>query len=349
MTSGLGCGSVGWLDALDDDDLTGALGQLRDWNLVDVIQNHSENYRTATEYERRNLQYSLTRQGEAALAGVAHAMAVLASTGALQTAVLDAIADRLGDLLHELGSGSDRRIFTTLTELEGHLDALRANTKQFNGELQRLLRADGADLADFPRGESLDRGVPPGIPDQSRSPHARNRRPGSSRSRSTVSACCTSGPWPARSCRSCPVRIRARLGWSTAAPAGLGSVPGSCLPTAYRPGSTSFIWSPAGRSSLCCRCSTGSTSPGAGRAARPRTSGSWPAGSLSCISRTTCTGCGRPCSGSAPHGTPISAIPIRSSSARRPPGPARRRSRCRRCCARLAGPSGSAGPAGCAT
>lgn len=141
--------SVGWLDALDDDDLAAALDQLRAWNLVDVIQNHSQEYRTASEYERRNLQYSLTRPGEAALAGVQHAMAVLAATGALQTAVLDAICDRLGDLVHELETGSDRRIFTALTELEGHLEALRANTKQFNGELQRLLRADGADLATF--------------------------------------------------------------------------------------------------------------------------------------------------------------------------------------------------------
>jgi uncharacterized protein (TIGR02677 family) len=141
--------SVGWLDALEDDDLTAALDQLKSWNLVDVIQNHSENYRTAREYERRNLQYSLTRQGEAAFAGVVHAMGVLASTGALQTAVLDAISDRLGDLVHELGADSDRRIFTTLTELEGHLEALRGNTKQFNGELQRLLRTDGADLATF--------------------------------------------------------------------------------------------------------------------------------------------------------------------------------------------------------
>lgn len=141
--------SVGWLDALDDEDLTAALGQLRDWKLVDVIQNHAENYRTASEYERRNLQYSLTRHGEAALAAVTHAMTMLASAGALQTAVLDAIADRLSDLLHELDHGSDRRIFTTLTELEGHLEALRVNTRQFNGELQRLLRADGADFATF--------------------------------------------------------------------------------------------------------------------------------------------------------------------------------------------------------
>src|SRR5260370_27172323 len=141
--------SVGWPGALDDDDLVSALGQLRLWNLVDVIQNHSEDYRSASEYERRNLQYSLTRQGEAAFAGVQHAMAVLAATGALQTAVLDAIGDRLGDLVHELETGSDRRIFTTLTELEGHLEALRANTKQVNGELQRLRRADRADLATF--------------------------------------------------------------------------------------------------------------------------------------------------------------------------------------------------------
>ncbi|MEV5836783.1 TIGR02677 family protein [Nocardia sp. NPDC052112] len=141
--------TVGWLEAIDDEDLTSALDQLRAWNLVDVIQNHSENYRTATEYERRNLQYSLTRQGEAAFAGVVHAMSVLASSGALQTAVLDAISDRLADLLHELESGADRRVFIVLSELESHLEALRANTKQFNGELQRLLRAEGVDLGVF--------------------------------------------------------------------------------------------------------------------------------------------------------------------------------------------------------
>lgn len=141
--------SAGWLENIDDDDLISALRQLHDWKLVDVIQNHSDNYRSASEYERRNLQYSLTRRGEAAFAGVTHAVAMLASTGALQTAVLDAISDRLGDLVRELGSGTDRRIFSTLSELESHLEALRANTKQFNGELQRLLRADGTDLATF--------------------------------------------------------------------------------------------------------------------------------------------------------------------------------------------------------
>jgi uncharacterized protein (TIGR02677 family) len=135
----------------EDDDLRAALEQLRDWGLLDAVQNHTENYRTASEYERRNVQYFLTKRGEAAYAGVTHAMTVLASTGALQTAVLDAIADRLTGLAELLGdaSASDRRVFTTLTELETHLEALRTNTAQFNSELQRLLRAEGADLATF--------------------------------------------------------------------------------------------------------------------------------------------------------------------------------------------------------
>ncbi|PVZ11040.1 uncharacterized protein (TIGR02677 family) [Actinomycetospora cinnamomea] len=141
----------GWLDPLSDDDLTAALGRLVSWQLLDVVQDNTGNYRTAADYERRNLQYSLTRRGEAAFAGVQHALATLASTGALQTAVLDAIADRLAELTTLLAdpASSDRRVFTALSELEGHLDALRNNTKQFNGELQRLLRAESTDTATF--------------------------------------------------------------------------------------------------------------------------------------------------------------------------------------------------------
>ncbi|HEY2195976.1 MAG TPA: TIGR02677 family protein [Actinomycetospora sp.] len=142
---------VGWLEELDDDELTAVLKALVGWQLLDVVQDNTGNYRTAAEYERRNLQYSLTRRGEAAFAGVQHALAALGSSGALQTAVLDAIADRLSELATLLADerSSDRRVFTSLVELEGHLDALRSNTKAFNGELQRLLRVDGADGATF--------------------------------------------------------------------------------------------------------------------------------------------------------------------------------------------------------
>ncbi|WP_206306970.1 TIGR02677 family protein [Streptomyces sp. F001] len=143
--------TVGWLAAVEDQELHEALTQLVRWGLLDVIQNHAENYRTAEEYERRNLQYSLTRRGEAALAGVRHALDVLAATGALQSAVLEAITDRLDELCLLAGepASADRRIFSALRELEGHLEALVENTKAFNGELQRLLRAEGADLDVF--------------------------------------------------------------------------------------------------------------------------------------------------------------------------------------------------------
>jgi uncharacterized protein (TIGR02677 family) len=143
--------TLGWYDPVPDEVLSRALIQLETWGLLDVAQNHAEHYATAEDYERKHLQYSLTKRGEAAFAGVQHALATLASSGALQTAVLDAIADRI-DELHRLLSDAqapNRRIFTTLQELEGHLDALRNNTKQFNGELQRLLRAEGADLTTF--------------------------------------------------------------------------------------------------------------------------------------------------------------------------------------------------------
>lgn len=98
--------TVGWLDAIHDDDLQEALRKLREWQLLDVVQNHAENYRTADEYERRNLQYSLTRRGEAAFAGVEHALSVLASTGALRTAVLEAVTDRLDELYVLLGESA---------------------------------------------------------------------------------------------------------------------------------------------------------------------------------------------------------------------------------------------------
>ncbi|NUP78394.1 MAG: TIGR02677 family protein, partial [Nonomuraea sp.] len=147
-----GLRAAGWYAPIADPDLTATLRQLAGWGLLDVVFNHAGSFATAEEYERRNLQYALTARGEAALAGVRHAMATLASAGALQTAVLDAVADRLAELealLSDPAPGRDRRVFTCLRELEGHLDGLRRDTLRFNGELQRLLRVEGADLATF--------------------------------------------------------------------------------------------------------------------------------------------------------------------------------------------------------
>lgn len=152
---------VGWRDELGDAELTAALDQLVAWRLLESGQNHTERYRTVREYERRNLQFSLTRHGEAALAGHAAAAAALQATGSLQTAVLEAIADRL-DQLADLAASAPttrtsttddaalhRKVYVALQELEGHLTALAANVKQFNADLQRLLRAQEVDEETF--------------------------------------------------------------------------------------------------------------------------------------------------------------------------------------------------------
>jgi uncharacterized protein (TIGR02677 family) len=120
---------VGWSEQVTDDDLTQSLAALRQWGLIEAAQH----------------RYGLTKHGEAAYAGVQHALETLTSSGALQTAVLDAIADRLDEVSKPQ---DDRRTFTALQELEAHVNSLQTNTSRFNGELQRLLREEH-DLATF--------------------------------------------------------------------------------------------------------------------------------------------------------------------------------------------------------
>jgi uncharacterized protein (TIGR02677 family) len=143
--------AAGWLGELGDEQVGGALTQLARWGLLDATQNHAAHYASAAEYERKNLLYALTRKGEAALEGISHALTRLGESGALQTAVLAAIADRLDDLYRLLTGDTwdDQVVFARLMELEAHLDALRTGTRQFNSDLQRLLRDDAADLATF--------------------------------------------------------------------------------------------------------------------------------------------------------------------------------------------------------
>ncbi|WP_238431431.1 TIGR02677 family protein [Streptomyces cavernae] len=89
---------VGWCDAVTDDDLLAALRQLHEWRLLDATQaprRHHWDTGTAEEHERSPVRYSLTRHDAAAFAGVRHTLTVLTSSGAVQTALLDAIADRL--------------------------------------------------------------------------------------------------------------------------------------------------------------------------------------------------------------------------------------------------------------
>jgi uncharacterized protein (TIGR02677 family) len=140
---------TGWDEPTDDGSLHQVLEALTRWRLLEATQDHSARYATPEEFERKNLQWSLTPRGEAAVGGVLHAVDALRHAVGLQTAVLDAIGDDLGvlaDLAAQPRSAeADARIHIQLSQIERHLTALVNGVRQFNGHLQRLLREDATD------------------------------------------------------------------------------------------------------------------------------------------------------------------------------------------------------------
>lgn len=142
-------GGAGWDDPISDEALQRALASLAGWGLLEVTQDHAARYATPEEFERKNLQWSLTHRGEAAVSGVLQALDSLRHAVGLQAAVLDAIGDGLSDLagLMEPPGSPEMcaRIHITLAQVERHLAALVASVRQFNGHLQRLLREDPTD------------------------------------------------------------------------------------------------------------------------------------------------------------------------------------------------------------
>ncbi len=139
---------VGWDEPLTDEALHGALSSLTGWALLDATQNHGAHYATPAEFERKNLQWSLTRKGEAAMAGVLRSLEVMKSALGLQSATLDGIGDALADLATLIGQDepeTNGRIHIRLSELENHQRSLIETVRQFNGHLQRLIRADVSD------------------------------------------------------------------------------------------------------------------------------------------------------------------------------------------------------------
>lgn len=143
----------GWDEPIEDEALHQALSSLTRWGLLDSAQDLAAHYATAEEFERRNLQWSLTRKGEAATAGVMRALEVMQSAVGLQTAVLNAIGDALVDLA-ELSQSAQttenhERLHIRLSELESHMRSLIDSIRQFQGHLQRLIREDANDDALF--------------------------------------------------------------------------------------------------------------------------------------------------------------------------------------------------------
>lgn len=145
--------AAGWDEPIDDEILQRALAALTGWRLLEATQDHGARYGTPEEFERKNLQWSLTARGEAAVTGVLHAFDSLRHAVGLQTAVLDAIGDGLTDLAElaakPRSASDDAKVHIQLAQVERHLTALVAGVRQFNGHLQRLLREDATDDAVF--------------------------------------------------------------------------------------------------------------------------------------------------------------------------------------------------------
>jgi uncharacterized protein (TIGR02677 family) len=139
----------GWDEPVTDEAVHRALDSLVGWRLLEVTQDHGARYATPEEFERKNLQWSLTARGEAAVAGLLHALDALRHAVGLQPAVLDAIGDGLAELADLLATpadtGTNARIHIRLAEVEGHLTSLVTSVRQFNSHLQRLVREDATD------------------------------------------------------------------------------------------------------------------------------------------------------------------------------------------------------------
>lgn len=141
--------AAGWDEPTSDEALQAALRALTAWRLLEATQDHSARYSTPEEFERKNLQWSLTPRGEAAVSGLLRAVEALRHTIGLQTAVLDAIGDGLTEIATLAGQPrtreADDRLHVQLVQVEQHLAGLVGSVRQFNGHLQRLLRDNGGD------------------------------------------------------------------------------------------------------------------------------------------------------------------------------------------------------------
>lgn len=138
---------VRWDEPVADDELVSVLAALAGWGLLEVSQDHTATYATPEEFERRNLQWSLAPKGEAAVAGLLAALESLRHVASLQPAVLHAIGDALAEVADVIEAppapSTDDVAWVRLKEVEAHLAGLVTSVRQFNTQLQRLVRAGG--------------------------------------------------------------------------------------------------------------------------------------------------------------------------------------------------------------
>jgi len=118
-----------------------SLDQLVEWGLLDESRNESATYRTPEEFQRRNLQWSLTAHGQTAVAVLDEATRFLAAVASLQPAAIDSLAQsiaRVARLVADTSSDA-ASIHVELLQAEQHHQSLVDNVRRFQSQLSRLL------------------------------------------------------------------------------------------------------------------------------------------------------------------------------------------------------------------
>jgi uncharacterized protein (TIGR02677 family) len=126
---------------LDEERVRRSLEQLVEWGLLDESRNESATYRSPEEFKRRNLQWSLTGSGSAAIAALDRAADFLSAVTSLQTATIDAIAQAIAravDLARRPESDAVQ-IHLELLAAESHLHHFVENVRQLQRKLQGLM------------------------------------------------------------------------------------------------------------------------------------------------------------------------------------------------------------------
>lgn len=131
----------------DEDRVRRSLDQLVEWGHLHESRNESAVYRTPEEFQRRNLQWSLTGHGSAVIAGLDRVADFLNATASLQTATIDALAQSVAGAAELAGHAvSDSvEIYMEWQQAENHLLSLVDNVRQLQRRLSELMRDPNLD------------------------------------------------------------------------------------------------------------------------------------------------------------------------------------------------------------
>jgi uncharacterized protein (TIGR02677 family) len=136
---------------LEEDELTRALTQLRDWGNLQAHHDTSE-VSTVEEFRNARFLYQMTPAGEAAERAIAHYLEVLVQPGELQAAALGDILAQLTELAGlaaEEAAPDAGKVYRLLRALCERFDELTARAQSFVGSVQRGAELHGMDVAHF--------------------------------------------------------------------------------------------------------------------------------------------------------------------------------------------------------